>query len=198
VPWTNGGPSNGGGNKNANNNNNNGNTNGNDNNQEYVETVAMARATTALPLSALLSKTTMTTCLGSCTNLSVPTKYHTQFKSMLDAMSTQGGANDLHPCVSTMVAKELFPEVTTGNYPVDQKVTVKTQPQGHVVCALFLRLADPIRFGDLQLKLKDDYYIHGVNNFPGSLQEAVTLMQAYENNGPKLRHTSSTVSIIII
>jgi hypothetical protein len=46
-------------------------------------------------------------------------------------------------------------------------------------------LADPIRFGALLLKLKDNY-IHGVNKFPASLQGAVTLLQAYENNRPKM------------
>jgi hypothetical protein len=84
-----------------------------------------------------------------------------------------------------MVAKDMFQNVEADDLTKAQKATAKTQSKGHFVGALFLRSADPIRFGALLLKLKDDY-IHGVNNFPASLQEAVTLLQAYENNRPKV------------
>jgi hypothetical protein len=47
-------------------------------------------------------------------SLSISTKYHAQFKSMIEAKLTGGGAIELHPCISNMVAKEMYPEVASG------------------------------------------------------------------------------------
>jgi hypothetical protein len=77
-----------------------------------------------------------------------------------------------------------------GNFTDDQKTAVKAASRGYFVGNLFLWLSDPTRFGDLVLQLKDDY-MHGVNNFPGSLQDAVTLMQVFENNRIKARRASN-------
>jgi hypothetical protein len=118
------------------------------------------------------------------------TKYHAQFKSMIEAMSTGGGAIELHPCISNMIAKEMFPDLASGRFTDAQKTAVKAQSRGYFVGNFFLWLSDPTCFGDLVLQLKDDY-IHGVNNFPGSLQAAVTLMQAFENNHIRGRSASS-------
>jgi hypothetical protein len=153
------------------------------------ETVYKTEDTSYVPLSVMdQMEAILTTKQG---NLSVP-KYHAQFKSMLDALSTQGGSGfELHKCIFHVVAKYMFPNVEADDLTKAQKATVKAQSKGHFVGALFLRSADPTRFGGLLLKLKEDY-IHGVNNFPASLQEAVTLLQAYEDNRPKMRRNGNS------
>jgi hypothetical protein len=87
---------------------------------------------------------------------------------MLEAMLTEeGGATELHPCISNMVAKEMFLDVAPSNFTDDQKSDVTAASKGCCVGNLFLWLSDPTRFGDFILQLKDNY-IHGVNNSLGA------------------------------
>ena len=116
-------------------------------------------------------------------NLSI-TKYHAQFKSMFDAIESQGGTLTLHPGLTSMVTERLYPGKL---YLSDEQLAnIEKESKGRFMGVVFLEQADPHRFGDLILSIKDDY-IHGVDNFPISLQEAVSKMQAYENNRPKPR-----------
>jgi hypothetical protein len=100
------------------------------------ETVYKTEDTAYVPLAIIsLMEAILATKQG---NLSIP-KFHAQFKNMLETMSSQGGSIDLHPGVSNMVAKELFPNVAAGSLTLDQKATVKTRSKGQFAAALFLK-----------------------------------------------------------
>jgi hypothetical protein len=149
------------------------------------ETVYKTEDTTFTPLSIIQQQKALLAAEQG--NMSVP-KFHAQFKSMLEALSSQGGAISVNPGVDLMAAKALYPNVPADALTMAQLRDVRSLAQGQYEGTLFLTLADPTRFGDLLLKLKDDY-IHGINNFPTSLQGAVNMMQAYESNRPKQRRT---------
>jgi uncharacterized protein (UPF0332 family) len=114
-------------------------------------------------------------------------QYHSQFKSMMAALQTQGGDISSHPGVAKMIAEQMYTNGTiTSQYPhlsADDRSTAMITARDMSNAILFLKLSDPNRFGGLLLSLKDDY-AKGDDRFPATVQDAVDLLQSWERNRP--------------
>jgi hypothetical protein len=115
-------------------------------------------------------------------------QYHTQFKSMLDALGTQGGDICTHQGVRQMVAKQMHDDHLISTSDVTklnraERIKVSISARQRFAAALFMHSSDQQRFGDYILKLKNDYK-GDPDVFPGDLQTAVDTLQRIENNRP--------------
>ena len=147
------------------------------------EIMHKVESTAYLPLSIIEQQDTIFRMQQGSLSVS---QYHTHFKSMMDALSSQGGDISHHAGITKMVAKEMFDAgvISTDDVTAlsdSNKIMVMEAARNRYVAALFVKLADPHRFGDLLLSLKDDY-TSGINKFPSTLQKAVELLQGRENN----------------
>jgi hypothetical protein len=89
-------------------------------------------------------------------------QYHTQYKSVLDALGTQGGDICTHQRVRQMVAKQMHDDHQISTSDVTKlntadRIKISISARQRFAAALFMHSSDQQRFGDYILKLKNDY-----------------------------------------
>eukprot|EP00956_Cyclotella_meneghiniana_P035517 scaffold115573_cov38-Cyclotella_meneghiniana.AAC.1 len=114
------------------------------------------------------------------------TDYAKRFKNTIDLIETFGGRPGLHPTIVEQHTREyeLLSGKVEANFTADEKEEILKTSMEEYRAALFLRISNDAKFGNLKLELDNMYLLqHGA--YPRTIEEAMRYLQNYRDSNPK-------------
>eukprot|EP00956_Cyclotella_meneghiniana_P028301 scaffold65295_cov71-Cyclotella_meneghiniana.AAC.14 len=113
------------------------------------------------------------------------TDYHKRFKNTIELIEAFGGNPGLHPVILTQQTQAMENETgrLESQFTTAEKETVLSRTMEEYRAALFLRISNDAKHGNLKLELDNMYLLqHGA--YPKTMDAAVRYLQNYRDKNP--------------
>jgi Zinc knuckle len=104
-------------------------------------------------------------------------KYHTRFLAAVE-VAEQSGGTFIVPCIEKFIIAGLNLDTNPAKWTTTDKATIRTDSRELYLAVIFLRNADPGRFGELQLDTENDF-TRGSDTYPRTVGRVYEIMNNY-------------------